>query len=557
MFTNHPIITPFSTPGYYSDDIKYDDITITFKDILTANQQTQLPSSSTTKTFLSKIQLPFKLYFHSFLLYLTLLFQIYYFSTLSSPLKKLYIFSLGFIYFTILSSLSCYFQNKITQILSVYYSEKKYYEMGNLFKKSLVITEIMNICFYYPLKWLVFDTIFTKYFLRHHFISIENDGIDYVKYGSEKLDNFLFYNFLRILIETLNNFLGSAMKLFNERKLLNINSILYFVINIVFVKIYLIKHGEGLFLKGIGLAYIISNSTGFFFLLCTRRFMNIDQEAWGKFITMYQISAGESFKDVIKYFNVIQYFKFFIIHTFEAFFLLIYLRFCVLKENIGKYTLLFILLLTKHLFFNYKANDKEEIIGEYYNRFAEGNNNKSSFGFLNSNTYNKLSYEFDSNEYKSDNYHWLRFLKGRIYRNAFIYGIIALFLVLFYFVGGFNLFKVPHTNAFAVLVLAFSAFVQNISLSVMDIFECVIGKNTIVLVLGGFGISFGLFWIVKIIIGDILWVFILVMFGMYYVILYRLYPQVKNADLNVVNIEKGKENEKINKSWNDGIYRNF
>jgi hypothetical protein len=219
--------------------------------------------------------------------------------------------------------------------------------------------------------------------------------------------------------------------------------------------------------------------------------------------------------------------------------------------------LLFILLLTKHLFFNYKANDKEEIIREYYNRFAEGNNNKSSFGFLNSNTYNKLSYEFDSNEYKSDNYHWLRFLKGRIYRNAFIYAIIALFLVLFYFVGGFNLFKVPHTNAFAVLVLAFSAFVQNISLSVMDIFECVIGKSTIVLVLGGFGISFGLFWIVKLIIGDVLWVFILVMFGMYYVILYRLYPQVKNADLNVVNIEKGKENEEINKSWNDGIYRNF
>ena len=60
MFTNHPIITPFSTPGYYSDDIKYDDITITFKDILTANQQTQLPSSSTTKTFLSKIFDPFR-----------------------------------------------------------------------------------------------------------------------------------------------------------------------------------------------------------------------------------------------------------------------------------------------------------------------------------------------------------------------------------------------------------------------------------------------------------------------------------------------------------------
>ena len=107
-------------------DVKYEDVKVEIKSLF-------------TKAF------NFESFLMSFLSQLTIIVQIYYFSSYDNFYSKLYIFSICCVYFKILSVITTYFQTYLSELLSQYFIEKKYYEMGDVFKKSLVMTEIINV----------------------------------------------------------------------------------------------------------------------------------------------------------------------------------------------------------------------------------------------------------------------------------------------------------------------------------------------------------------------------------------------------------------------------
>ena len=148
-------------------DVKYEDVKVEIESLF-------------TKAF------NFESFLMSFLSQLTIIVQIYYFSSYDNFYSKLYIFSICCVYFKILSVITTYFQTYLSELLSQYFIEKKYYEMGDVFKKSLVMTEIINVIVYYPLKWFVLDIFLTKVLTQKLNYSVENH---LSTYGKEKINS--------------------------------------------------------------------------------------------------------------------------------------------------------------------------------------------------------------------------------------------------------------------------------------------------------------------------------------------------------------------------------
>ena len=86
-------------------DVKYEDVKVEIKSLF-------------TKAF------NFEAFLQSFLTQMTIIVQIYYISSYQNFYSKLFIFSICWIYFKILSSITNYFQNWLGEMLSQKYIEK-------------------------------------------------------------------------------------------------------------------------------------------------------------------------------------------------------------------------------------------------------------------------------------------------------------------------------------------------------------------------------------------------------------------------------------------------
>ena len=120
-------------------NIFFKDINITFKDMI-------------------KISFSLEGFLYSFLNYLALFFQIFFFSNFENFSLNLYIFVICLLTFKFLCLITIYFKDKIIFKLNILFTNKKFYEMGDLYKIGLLILEIINLL-YFILKLVIFPLI--------------------------------------------------------------------------------------------------------------------------------------------------------------------------------------------------------------------------------------------------------------------------------------------------------------------------------------------------------------------------------------------------------------
>lgn len=491
-------------------DVKYEDVKVEIKSLF-------------TKAF------NFEAFLQSFLSQLTIIVQIYYISSYQNFYSKLFIFSICCIYFKILSSITTYFQNWLGEKLSQNYIEKKYYEMGDIFKKALVINQIINIVVYFPLKFLL-NILLTKFLMQKLNYS---DELNLSSYGMDKLNDYLLLNFFTLLMNTGNNLLCDVLMTFEAKTVLNLNSGLKFVINIFCLKIFSKQNDEYLFVNGICYSNLISEGVSIIFLFLTQKIKNPNPQAWAQF--NLQIFTGQSYKTLLSNFDVFDFLSSTLLFLYEDIFLLLFSLTVVTSnktESIENYILFFGMILIKDLLFKIKQKDKEQILS-YYHSLCDSAGGDS--------LYNKLSYEYDSTNQKNKNYEWMMFIKTKIIGTAAVNIVIAVVYLLFYFLNGFTLLKINETNFIANIILSINAIVQQTSICVLNIFVCLLKRNTIIYLGIGFGLSVGCYFVVYLIFAKSLSLTILVMYITFYVVYLRFCPQVKNVDMKVVNFEMNSE----------------
>ena len=488
-------------------DVKYEDVKVEIKSLF-------------TKAF------NFESFLMSFLSQLTIIVQIYYFSSYDNFYSKLYIFSICCVYFKILSVITTYFQTYLSELLSQYFIEKKYYEMGDVFKKSIVMTEIINVIVYYPLKWFVLDIFLTKVLTQKLNYSVEND---LSTYGKEKINQFLFMNFFVLLISTVGNLLCDVLMTFEAKMIINLNSVLKFVINVFFCKWFGKKSNQYLFVKGICYANIISEGVSLLFVFLTQKIKNPYPQAWTQF--NLQLFTGQSFKSLLGSFDIFNFASFIILFLYEDIFLVLFALTSITSDkekSIENYILFFGMLLIKNLLFKLKQKDKEEILSYYHSLSDTGNGDS---------LYNKLSYEYDSTNQRNKNYEWILFIKTKIIGTIAINLVIAIIYLIFYFFNGFSLIKINESNMLANIFLSVNALVQQTALVVLNLFECLLKRSTLTYLGLGFGLSIAGYFLVFLIFSKSLAFTVLLMYITFYVIYIRFLPQVKNVDMRVVNFE--------------------
>ena len=173
--------------------------------------------------------------------------------------------------------------------------------MGYIFKKALIINQIINVVAYYPLKYLL-DIFLTKFLMQKLNYS---DELNLSSYGIEKLNDYLLLNFFVLLMNTGNNLLCDVLMTFEAKTVLNLNSGLKFVINIFCLKLFSKQNDEYLFVNGICYSNLISEGVSIIFVFLTQKNKNPNPQAWAQF--NLQIFTGQNFKSILSNFDIFDF----------------------------------------------------------------------------------------------------------------------------------------------------------------------------------------------------------------------------------------------------------
>lgn len=485
-------------------DVKYEDIKIEMKSVL--------------NTF------SIEKYLQSFCHTLVFIGQIYFFSKAEDFLSKFFLYIISLITLRLLFSATNYFQLVISQEISTLFCIKNYYEIGNLFKKAILVAECLNVILYFPFKFL-FQFLLNILILNKAPLStILTIPIDICK---EKLRTFLYLNFYSLLMYSVNSILSDIIFTFQMKSIININSIIRVVVNITVCHYFNKKSPDNYFMNGIAYANILTDAFSLIFLMFLQHIKNPYPQAWVQF--NLQIFSFSSFRSIFSLFDYANFLSYIILHSWDDFFILIYSCISLTQESIQTLLILFSLMLFKHLFFYIKRKDKEEII-EYYQQL-EGNSSTSMF--------NKLSYEYDSpNQGTKGNFQWMMFIKTKLMGTIVINFIIGIIYVLFYLFGGFKVLKQEILGWWYIIPFyAFNAIAEQCSYQMKGIREYLLKKNSLIFILIAFAISLMGFVLFKIFFGDYFIMLILGLHAGYYFLLYKFYPEIKNVDMRIVNLE--------------------
>ena len=191
----------------------FNDINITFKDMI-------------------KISFSLEGFLYSFLNYLSLFFQIYFFSDFENFSLNLYIFVICLLIFKFLCLITIYFKDKIIFKLNILFTNKKFYEMGDLFKIGLLILEIINIL-YFILKLVIFPL------MNYFFIS--KIKVEYQKNSYNTIEIFINLNFITLIFKIINEMFLNIYIMFKANLIINSNNISKIIIKIFLLQILYFK----------------------------------------------------------------------------------------------------------------------------------------------------------------------------------------------------------------------------------------------------------------------------------------------------------------------------
>ena len=488
------------------------------------NDMISLEELKTSFSSLFQKEFNIHLFLAPFLSNSIMIFQMYYYSDLPDLQEKYYGFFMGYIVYKLSQLFTSYYQSTYSTKTQDYYLNRKYLDMNYSFKKGLLMSLIIHIISYFPMKWILMY-IFTNTYLK-------KQNPIFVGGSISKVGEYISIHFWAVLCGCLTNAIVQILSQLNYNTYITYGNIIRILVNIIFGIFYRKKYGDNYFVTGLSYADVFGE-------LCTAIYLSVIQyivdplsQNYFSFNLTVIKSSFQTLFDVINLYSFIFYF---LINFYDEIFMLLYDFFFVENYDIVYYNFFFICFIFKNMFFKFPRNDKLTIVSFIRKVLNESSENLSI---------NQSDYEHDARSQTNKNYEWKFFVKSKISNLLVLNILMAITYIFFYLLKGFFIVQITYLNFFVIFLFALNAIIEQLALFVINVESCIKKSNQSIqdILIGLCGAIIGfilMFWISHSMGGVTL-----VIYFMYYYVFFRLYSWGKNYDIMLINMNMDIENQK-------------
>ena len=463
-----------------------------------------------------------------------IIFQMYYFSHLSYIQEKYYGFFLGYIIYKLVRILTSYYQNFYIQKIKKFHMNSKYISMDIAYKKCMIISIVIQVLTFFPLKWL-FMYIFSKVYLI-------KQNPNFIPYTTNKVGLYITIHFWAALFSCITNCLNSILSMFDYRIIITCFNILKLLINVLYSIYYTVTYGEEYFVRGLSYADVYGELVIMIFAIIVVKVVSPLSHNYLYF--NYEL-LKMSLSSICEIFNMYEFFIYIFLHMYDELFIVLYAYNFIEFNDVTWYNFFFICFIFKNMIFKIERDDqttfylfKQKIVNNQYknlqNSQSEAHNDK----------------KVDINFLK-----WKLFIKYKIRNIIFLNSIYAAIYIIFYHLDGFSIVSIEKKNILAILILGIQGIAEQLGLFSKNVYMCLFPNfkgTTFLSILVFLTISISLFYFVHYANGSIEGI-LLVIYFTYYGLFIKMYSTVISAkEIDELYENKGKNK----KNYSDDYKQN-
>ncbi len=459
-----------------------------------------------------------------------MIFQMYYYSDLPDLQEKYYGFFMGYIVYKLVQLLTLYYQSSYSGKIQNFYLNRNYEGMNLSYKKCLIMSVIIHVISYFPIKWIV------MYIFTNTYLTKQNP--EFVGGSIFKVGQYITIHFWCVLFGCLTIALSQILSLLNYDKYVTYGNIIRIVVNIIFGIFYRKKYGDDYFVRGLSYADVIGELCVAIYLIIIQHMLNPLSQDYLSFNMEIVQNAVKTFNEVLSLNGFIFYF---LLYFYDEIFMLLYVYLFVKDYEISWYNFYFICFIFKNMFFKIPRNDQLNIYS-----FHKKLHNDSSENINPS----QLNYDFDSKSQTNKNYEWMFYIKKKVISTLSLNIFMAVVYIVFYLFKGFYIVDITKQNILVIILFGINGIIEQLGLFIKNVETFIFLNNQSFNALWmGVGVSFICFIIMYLITHSMAGV-VLVIYLTYYYIFFKFYPMVKNTDMKIINMnivlltEKNDEEQK-------------
>jgi len=496
------------------------------------NDMITLEELKTSFTTLFEKEFNIHSFLSTFLSNSIMIFQMYYYSDLPDLQEKYYGFFMGYIVYKLSQLFTSYYQSAYSGKTQDYYLNRKYLDMSYSFKKGLLMSIIIHVISYFPMKWILMY-IFTNTYLK-------KQNPEFVGGSISKVGEYISIHFWAVLCGCLTNALTQIFSLFiNFNIYVTYGNIIRILVNIIFGIFYRKKFGDIYFVTGLSYADVFGELCVAIYLVIMIYVINPLSQDFLSFNFEVIKSSLRTLFDVVNLYSFIFYF---LINFYDEIFMLLYVYFFVEKYDIIYYNFFFICFIFKNMFFKIPRNDRLNIIS-FLKRLL--NESSENLNLVSSN------YEFDAKSQTNKGYEWMLFIKTKVTNILTLNIFMAIIYIFFYLLKGFHIVQIMNYNFLVIILFSLNAIIEQMALFMNNVGNCIKDSNYSfhdmwIGVLGSILAFILMFWLTHNMAGVTL-----VIYLTYYFLFFRLYSWGKNYDIMVINMNLNMPGEKQEKEEED------
>ena len=487
-------------------------------DMITINE---LKSSFTT---LFEKEFNIHSFLSTFLSNSIMIFQMYYYSDLPDLQEKYYGFFMGYIVYKLCQLFTSYYQSSYSLKTQDYYLNRKYLDMNLSYKKGLLMSIIIHIISYFPMKWVVMY-IFTNTYLK-------KQNPEFVDGSISKVGEYITIHFWAVLCGCFTNALVQIFSILNFNSYITYGNIIRIGVNIVFGIFYRRKFGDKYFVTGLSYADVIGELCVAIYLAILQYIINPLSQNYFSIDSNIITSSLQTLFEMINLYSFIFYF---LIYFYDEIFMLLYVFFFVNNYDITYYNFFFICFIFKNMFFKIPRNDGLNIMS-FLKRLL--NESSENLNLVPSN------YEFDAKSQTNKGYEWKLYIKSKVTNILALNIFMAIIYIFFYLLKGFHIVLIMNSNFLVIFFFALNGIIEQLALYVKNVGSCIKDSNYSfhdmwMGVLCSIIAFILMFWLINSMSGVTL-----VIYLTYYFIFFRTYSWAKNYDVMVINMNLQMPDEK-------------
>lgn len=506
-----------------NDMITFEELKLGFKNIFSEKE-------SHIHSFLS-----------TFLSNAIMIFQMYYYSDLPDLQEKYYGFFMGYIVYKLCQLFTSYYQSSYSVKTQDHFLNRQYLDMNFSYKKGLLMSIIIHLISYFPMKWIVMY-IFTNTYLK-------KQNPEFVDGSIAKVGEYITIHFWAVLCGCFTNALGHILSILNYNSYITYGNIIRIGVNIVFGILYRKKFGDKYFVTGLSYADVFGELCVAIYLIVMQHIINPLSQDYLSFNLTLIKSSFQTLFEVLGLYNFIFYF---LINFYDEIFMLLYVFFFVENYDIIYYNFFFICFIFKNMFFKLPRNDRLNIIAFLKRLLNESSENMNLIS---------TNYEFDEKSQTNKTYEWISYIKTKITNILALNIFMALIYIFFYLLKGFHIVQIMNYNFLVIIIFALNAIIEQLALYVNNVVNCIKDGNNSFhdMWIGVLGSVLGfmiMFWLTHSMVGVTL-----VIYLTYYLIFFRHYSSGKNYDIMILNMslqmpkEKQDEEDNLDEVSNNSFHR--